>query len=189
MFRKMTSEKEDTVLFVFRIFILIVAAWAVYSPRYQSRDEIAFYNRVREELEKNQGDVPLKELTGFDWDTVDIVVQPDTSWNEGWSTDIVKAYGLKYSIFNDLHLPKFIREYEALFIFSKNKNVVKIYRLNRRDIEIGDQDYVFWLSKSGDTNLLVLKGERPKNARWAWLMFCEPKDKEECLKLLKQSYN
>lgn len=178
-------------LSVFFIFLLILMSYylsAYYFPKQKSTD---FLERLSLAIEKNSEEFKISELTDFEWDGLDIIVQIDDSWDEGSSIAYIKARGYKYSFFKVLYLPRLLkREYESVFIFTKNKTVVNVVRLDTREIRVGDTFYYFDPidNNSGDHYLVKISPSK-EDQKWVQdklghkyiskLTFFTPRNKQE----------
>ena len=170
-------------LFIFAAYLAVFAfagGWILYSSHYQTEDEIRFYNELQSRLESRSNFFRVRDMTDFDWDEVRIVIQPDQNWSEERATSLIRSYGLKYSLLNDLTLPRFLKEYDALFIFSKNNEVVKILRLNKKEVTIDGHNYIFNRLGSGGPDTIVVKGQSPGAEHDGTISFCEPKNLQAC---------
>jgi hypothetical protein len=163
---------EKKVLFFTFSLIALILLWAVFSQRYQSSKEKLFYNKLVAAFGEGITEVKLSSLTDFDWDNVIIVIQPDDSWDEGPAAEIAKASGLKYSLADDIHFPRFMRDYESAFIFSKQGAVKNIYRLNTKGIKIGNDVFIFKGITEGDRETFMIKNDRRPQKRFGIINFC-----------------
>lgn len=127
----------------FMVVILLSAYYcaAYYFPAQKEKDFLA---RLYKPLSSGKTEFPLSEVTSFDWDNVDIIVQVDDSWDEGSVLDFVKGMGYGYKYLDVFYLSRPLRrEYESAFIFTKEKQVIEVVRLDTREIVKGDTVYFF----------------------------------------------
>lgn len=141
-------------------FALFLSLYIIFAYSFPEKKEREFLLLMSESFLANGEKILVPSLKGILWDHVDIIVQVDDSWSESSVLDFIKSKNYNYKYFDVFYVPRiFQREYEAVFIFTKNKSVSDVVRLSVRELSLDKVVYRFdpIIKDSDDKNFWLVR--------------------------------
>ncbi len=150
------------------LFVVLFCAYyfqAYFSPKQQEK---LFLSKMHQVLVKENNEFELKEVTDFEWDNVDIYISVDSDWEKKSPLyEIVKSKGYKFNYWKDIfYWPRFGKnEYETALIFTYKNKLVKVTRLDVKELKVMDTIYSFDpIIRKYIGNTLIVKPNNIKEA-------------------------